>query len=77
LPRKRPRSLALSLNPAAPDRIYTTLTILAHLNAVIWQSPEWTSRLLTLISPTPSNILGTMGFPNDWQERSVWRLASG
>ena len=76
LPRKRPRSLALSLNPAAHDRIYTTLAILAHLNAVIWQSREWTSRLLTLIDPNPSNILGTMGFPNDWRERSVWHPAS-
>jgi abortive infection bacteriophage resistance protein len=72
LPRQ-PIDLASSLNSAAKRQLYNTLTICLFIMRRIAPGSDWKGRLLALLATHPTNDLGAMGFPEDWQQRPEWR----
>jgi abortive infection bacteriophage resistance protein len=75
LPR-RPRSLQDSVNPAAANRLYNTLTLLIHFMNVISPDSTWHQHLSHLVREPQALDLAAMGFPADWAERPLWRASS-
>lgn len=83
-PRKRPAALVSSIDPVppksptsphpqAPNRIYNTLVMLAHLTSVIDPPSTWRHRVRTLILAQAFPVAQHMGFPADWQARPIWK----
>jgi abortive infection bacteriophage resistance protein len=72
LPR-RPQSLHESLNPAAPNRIYNTLTLLIHFMNIISPDSTWHQHVIQLLHEPHTLDLESMGFPADWVDRPLWR----
>lgn len=78
IPSKKPAGLAASFHPAEDRRIYNTLTMLAYWmqrlqpSASHGKATDWQQRLMQLIQSTPHINVSAMGFPSDWQQRSVW-----
>lgn len=73
IPAKKPQGLPEAFNPAQDRYIYNTLTMLAYLMHRISPDSEWTRRLKRLVTRTPEASVSAMGFPADWERRSVWR----
>lgn len=73
IPTKKPQGLPAAFNPAQDRYIYNTLTMLAYLMHRISPDSEWTRRLKRLVTRTPEVSVTAMGFPADWERRSVWR----
>lgn len=77
LPRRGNPALLDSLF-ALPDhdrrlrKLYNTFVMLAYLMDTICGENHWTERLKHLISQHQIDT-SKMGFPHDWQERSIWR----
>ncbi|MFT5633125.1 MAG: abortive infection bacteriophage resistance protein [Rubritalea sp.] len=74
LPNRNPRDLVSSLDPDLTNRrIYNSLALLVHISNIVHQNDDWKERLkahlLTLQRPDHSE----MGFPNDWQDRFIWK----
>lgn len=72
LPRKRPADLQANFNHTDGKRLYNTLVMLAYLMDSINQN-TWKQRLTNLFVKHPQVRAQTMGFPDDWQARPIWR----
>ncbi|SFK49574.1 Abortive infection bacteriophage resistance protein [Desulfomicrobium apsheronum] len=72
LPRLKP--VGLLVNFHAPDgrRLYNTLVMLAYLMDRI-NPHSWKTRLEELFTKHPEVAERHMGFPENWQDRSLWR----
>ncbi len=84
LPRTKPPTLVSSfdsmparsgsiLQPRAPNKIYNTLVMLAHLMNVIDPTANWQHRLSDLITKQTFPVAGHMGFPGNWLSRPIWQ----
>lgn len=73
LPEKKPSGLAANLNKAADRYIYNTLTMLAYLMDIINPGHHWKQRLFELFHRHPGVWPRSMGFPDDWRERLIWK----
>jgi abortive infection bacteriophage resistance protein len=72
LPR-RPQTLHDSLNPAAANRLYNTLTLLNHFMNIISPDSAWHQHVCQLLREQEALDLTAMGFPADWATRPLWR----
>ena len=63
------RRISYLFNPAAQQRIYNTLVMLALLQCVINPACTWGKKLKLFIEANPSVNLTAMGFPDNWRER--------
>ena len=77
LPKRADSKLLTSLL-SLPDtdrrlrKLYNTFVILAYLMDTICGENHWAERLEQLISQHKIDA-SKMGFPSDWQERTIWR----
>lgn len=71
-----PSSLRLTMNAAAPRKLYNTLAVLGYLIGVIAPGSEWRKHLVRLIASCPLAEPAAMGLPAGWQEMPAWRTAS-
>jgi abortive infection bacteriophage resistance protein len=69
LPKKNPNLSNAFVSNAS---LYNSLIVLLHMTQIIPQSSEWSDSLRNLLKQHP-DYLKTMGFPDDWSERSIWR----
>ncbi|MCX5876924.1 MAG: Abi family protein [Deltaproteobacteria bacterium] len=72
LPRKKPADLQANFNHTDGKRLYNTLVMLAYLMDSINQN-TWKQRLANLFVKHPQVRAQTMGFPDDWQARPLWK----
>ncbi len=72
LPRKKPADLQANFNQMEGKHLYNTLVMLAYLMDSINQN-TWKQRLTNLFVKHPQVRAQTMGFPDDWQARPIWR----
>lgn len=73
-----PMKLSSGLNRDGERYLYNTLVMIKHLLGFIvfdHDDPEWKENLIQLIDGNPQIELSRMGFPADWQDREIWRLA--
>lgn len=56
------------------DRIYASLLTMQSMLKKIWSDNNWACDLRSLIDSHPRIPLNSMGFPNDWKKRSIWRF---
>lgn len=61
-------------HPKAPNRIYNTLVMLAHMTDNIQPEILWRHRLRDLICQQSFPVASHMGFPADWFNRPIWLL---
>lgn len=73
LPRSKPTELLASFHPVEDRLLYNTLVMLGWLLDRISPGHHWKRRLLELIErhAVKSEL---MGFPDDFERRSIWRL---
>lgn len=72
LPRKRPSRLPVNFDQADGKRLYNTMVMLAYLMDTI-NPNTWKQRLNKLFAKHPDVQPRFMGFPEDWQERPIWK----
>ncbi|MFO7606290.1 MAG: Abi family protein [Desulfurivibrionaceae bacterium] len=72
LPRSKPAGLYGNFNTEDGKRLYNTLVMLVYLLDRI-NPHSWKRRLGQLLAKHPAVKERSMGFPEDWRERSVWR----
>jgi abortive infection bacteriophage resistance protein len=60
-------------HPKAPNKIYNTLVMLAHLMEIIDPPAAWRDRLRETIERQVFPVANHMGFPADWSQRPIWR----
>lgn len=72
IPRHRPVAVLVSLNPAAPKKLYNTLVILAYFLETVSPGHHWKQRLQDLLRDH-SVSEAEMGFPADWRTRGIWK----
>jgi abortive infection bacteriophage resistance protein len=70
LPRTKPSGLGAEFIPGS-RKIYNTLVLTQYLMSVIAPKSQWKKRLLDQLQ-TGVLAPSAMGFPNDWQTRSIW-----
>ena len=68
----QPSNLAASLVQNAEPALYNTLTIMIFVLTRIDPDQGLGRRLAALLMRHPTNDLGAMGFPEDWQRRDIW-----
>jgi abortive infection bacteriophage resistance protein len=68
-----PSSLKLAMNQAADRKIYNTLAALAYLMAIVAPGTDWSTRLVEHIKNCDLANPGAMGFPEDWETRTIWK----
>ena len=71
IPRK-PISLHQSLNPQQPRYLYNTLVMLEYFMNTISPHHHWKHHLLTMLDKHPVVDVVAMGFPENWQNLSIW-----
>jgi len=73
IPNKRPPSLISSFNSdsKANRKLYNTLVLLAYMMDKTCPENHWKNNLMTLLKRHAINEKA-MGFPQDWQQRSIW-----
>lgn len=71
MPRKRPADLTNNFNHTDGKRLYNTLVMLAYLMDSI-NPNTWKQRLHNLFVKHPDVQPRFMGFPDGWQERTLW-----
>ena len=65
--------LDTSTGQSQPDnRLYNVMVALLHLPDSQRTDSTWRARLIDLLGTVSDLELRAMGFPEDWQERSVW-----
>lgn len=78
IPKKRPEPLVSSVhlekNKTESIRIYNTLVLLCHMLRIIAPEAEWKNRMIEFLDTCPLSITEHMGFPEDWKDRSVWKV---
>jgi abortive infection bacteriophage resistance protein len=72
VPRKGAPDLLAAMADRESRRLYNSLCLIAHLIGVISPGSTWRQRLCTLIAEYKPE-LEAMGFPPDWQSRSLWQ----
>lgn len=75
-PSKKPKDIAAAFNPDASQFLYNTLTMLAYLLDLMSPNHTWRQQVHTLIVTRPEIDTALMGFPADWQQRTVWSVAA-
>lgn len=73
LPRKKPYELTLNLNYDSERYLYNTLVMLAYMMDIINPGHHWKERLGELFTRHPDVSKQAMGFPDDWQNRPIWK----
>lgn len=68
-----PPDLATAMNASASRQIYTTLTIMLHVMAIIAPASDWRNRLIDLIEGHPTGDFTAMGFPVIWRTHTLWQ----
>ena len=56
----------------APNKIYNTLVMLAHMMDIIQPASRWRHRLRAHVEAQIFPVASHMGFPADWQTRPIW-----
>lgn len=70
---RNPRHLlAQNFSPSSPSKIYNTLVISLYLLDQISPTHQWGKDLVALIKTCPQP-LSAMGFPSNWQNRTIWQ----
>jgi abortive infection bacteriophage resistance protein len=59
-------------HPMAPNKIYNTLVLLAHMMDIIQPVLNWRHRLRAHILTEAFPVASHMGFPSDWLTRPIW-----
>jgi abortive infection bacteriophage resistance protein len=59
-------------NPKAPDKLYNTLVMLAHMMEIIQPTGGWRHRVRELIVAQAFPVSSSMGFPANWLTRPIW-----
>ena len=77
IPNKRPTLLISSFNPdtKANRKLYNTLVLLAYMMDKTCPGNHWKNNLMILLKRHAINEKA-MGFPQDWQQRSIWLNSS-
>ena len=57
---------------SGPARIYNSLVLIRYLLAQIDPSSSWHITIRELLAAHPTNDLSAMGFPPNWEQRSLW-----
>lgn len=75
---QKPQDLMQTLDQAAtqaPARLYNGLTMIAHVVRTVAPDSSWIGDLATHLKTHPTNDLRAMGFPVDWEHRTLWNTA--
>lgn len=56
-------------------RVYVVLLILSHLMEQVSPDSEWRIRFRSLLKRYPATNLTMMGFPSDWEQHALWKIA--
>lgn len=72
LPQSNPKEIIPNLNPAEPRRLYNSLVLLTHMIRIIDPDSTWPTRLIQQLLAFDKSLILHMGFPADWQARSMW-----
>ena len=59
--------------PQAPNKLYNTLVMLAHLMDLIDPPAGWRHRLRDTLLAQTFPVADHMGFPADWPQRPIWQ----
>ncbi len=73
---KNPPDLNQSLDLAAtqaPAKLFNSLTTVAHIVRFVAPTSTWASDTRAHIRTQPTGDLAAMGFPQDWENRPLWR----
>lgn len=73
---QKPLDLTSSLDlqsTQAPAKLYNGLTTVAHIVRTVAPDSSWVGDLSSLVDKNPTNDCQSMGFPNDWQTKPLWR----
>ena len=73
LPKHRPAALVPNFNAQNGKRLYNALVMLAYLMDLMNPGHHWKQRLGDLFHQHPEVQSRFMGFPENWQERSLWQ----
>lgn len=73
LPTKNPPWLVTHLAHSQSGKIYNTLVMIIFLMDVINPASSWRKRLADHIASASPDQQTAMGFPADWQARSLWQ----
>lgn len=68
-----PAKSATNPSPTAPNKIYNTLVMLAHLMNIIDPAANWRHRVRDVITHQTFPVAAHMGFPANWLSRSIWQ----
>lgn len=75
---QKPLDLLNSLDQAAtqaPARLYNGLTMIAHVVRTVAPDSSWIGDLGMHLKTHPTDDLAAMGFPEDWEHRSLWNAS--
>jgi abortive infection bacteriophage resistance protein len=70
IPHNKPKTLVREFQPNS-RKLYNTLVILLYWMDLIAPAHTWRSRLKTLLQENTPHLTA-MGFPVNWQHRSIW-----
>lgn len=73
LPKKKPPGLYVNFNPDSDGHIYNTLVMLAYMMDTINPGHHWKLRLGELFERHPQVSERSMGFPDEWRDRPIWK----
>lgn len=73
LPDSRPSWLIPNFNPQKDRRIYNSLVLLVHMLLIIEPKTRWPQRLVHHLLTLDPKLVPHMGFPENWQTRSLWQ----
>lgn len=68
-----PARLTVAMRGADARYLHNTLVMLDHLLAIIAPGSEWKQRVIALLDGCSLADPTSMGFPDDWRTRSLWR----
>lgn len=73
----KPRDLQVSLDHTAgerpPAKLYNTLTMINQVMRTVAPDSSWACEIKAHVRTHPTSDVAAMGFPDDWQERPLWR----
>ena len=72
--RRLPLDLQNAMQGADARKLHNTLVMLDYLLAVIAPKTQWSRRVVDLIDGCPLADPSSMGFPEDWRTRPVWKV---
>jgi abortive infection bacteriophage resistance protein len=75
---EKPDDLSQSLDHRANQaglRLYNGLTMVAHVVRTVAPQSSWGIDLRNHLTTHPEQTLSDMGFPDDWEQRPLWKWA--